>query len=125
MITWCTSNNHLDVGEKVFLKVAPMRGVTHFGKKGKLNPQYIGTYEILECVGSLAYRLALPPNVSGLHNVFHVLVLRKYVADPSHVLEVEPLTLHENLSYEEVPVGIVDRKENQLRRRRIPKVKVM
>jgi hypothetical protein len=76
-------------------------------------------------VGSLAYHLALPPHLSGVHNVFHVSALRKYVVDPSHVLEVESIQLRDNLSYEEVPVTIVDRKENELRRRRIPMVKVM
>jgi hypothetical protein len=113
------------VGDKVFLKVTPMKGVTRFGKKGKLNPRYIGPYEILERVGSLAYRLALPPHLSGVHNVFHVSTLRKYVTDPSHVIEVESISVREDLSYEEVPVRIVDKKENELRRRRIPMVKVM
>ena len=102
-----------------------MKRVTCFGKWSKLNPQYIGPYEILEHVSLLAYRLALPLNLYGVHNVFHVSVLQKYVANPSHVLEVEPLPLHENFSYEEVPVGIVDRKENNLHRRKIPMVKVM
>jgi hypothetical protein len=67
-------------------------------------------YKIL--TGSLAYCLALPPHLSGIHNVFHVLALRKYVIDPSYVLEVETIPLRENLSYKEVPVRIVDRKEN-------------
>jgi len=102
-----------------------MKGVTRLEKRGKLNPRYIGPYEILERVGSLAYRLALPPHLSRVHNIFHVSALRKYVADPSHVLEVETIPLRENLSYNEVPVRIIDRKENELRRRRIPMVKVM
>jgi hypothetical protein len=112
-------------GDKVFLKVAPMKGVTRFGKRGKLNPRYIGPYEILDRVGPLAYRLALPPHLSGVHNVFHVSTLRKYVADPSHVLEAETIPLRENLSYEEIPMKIIDKKENELRRRRISMVKVM
>jgi hypothetical protein len=112
-------------GDKVFLKVAPMKGVTRFGKRGKLNPRYIRPYEILDRVGPLAYRLALPPCLSGVHNVFHVSALRKYVADPSHVLEAETIPLRENLSYEEGPMKIIDKKENELRRRRIPMVKVM
>jgi len=90
-----------------------------------LNPRYIGPYKILERVGSLAYCLALLPHLSRVHNIFHVSALRKYVADPSHVLEVETIPLRENLSYNEVPVRIIDRKENELRRRRIPMVKVM
>jgi len=102
-----------------------MKGVTRFGKRGKLNPRYIGPYEILDRVGPLAYRLALPPYLSGVHNVFHVSALRKYVADPSHVLEAETIPIRENLSYEEVPMKIIDKKENELRRRRIPMVKVL
>ena len=64
-----------DLGEKVFLKVAPIKRVTRFGKMGKLNPRYIGPYEILERFGSLPYCLALPPNLFVVHNIFHVLVL--------------------------------------------------
>ena len=59
-------------GNKVFLRVAPMKGVTRFGKKGKLNPRYIGPFEILERVGSVAYHLALPPGLANIHDVFHV-----------------------------------------------------
>jgi hypothetical protein len=102
-----------------------MKGVTRFGRRGKLNPRYIGPYKILDQVGPLAYRLALPPHLSGVQNVFHVSALRKYVADPSHVLEAEMIPLRENLSYEEVPMRIIEKKENELRRRRIPMVKVM
>jgi hypothetical protein len=102
------------VGDKLFLKVAPMKGVTHFGKQVKLNPHYIVPYEILERVGSLAYLVALPPHLSGIHNVFHMSALRKYVINSSHVLEVESITFLEILSYKEVPVRIVDRKENEL-----------
>jgi hypothetical protein len=80
-------------GDKVFLKVALMKGVTRFGKGGKLNPRYIGPYKILERAGSLAYCVALPPHLYGSHNVFHVLALRKYVADLSHVLEVSSIPL--------------------------------
>ena len=114
-----------DVGEKVFLKVAPLKGVLRFGKKGKLSPCIIGPFEILERIGILAYRLALPPNLSSVHDVFHVSMLRKYVYDPTHVIEYEPLVVHENLTYEEKPVRILDRKEQVLRNRVIPLVKVL
>ncbi|KAL6494622.1 hypothetical protein OROGR_031422 [Orobanche gracilis] len=73
-----------DVGDHVLLKVSPTRGVFCFGKKGKLSPRYIGSFEILERVGDLAYRLALPPALSRIHSVFHVSQLRKYIADPSN-----------------------------------------
>ncbi|XP_073015818.1 uncharacterized protein [Primulina eburnea] len=105
-----------------------MKGVVRFSKAGKLNLRYVGPFEILEKVGTLAYRLALPPNKSRIHNVFHVSQLRKYISDPSHVLEVKPLmtesNLGEELRYEEVPIRIVDIKDQVLRRRVIPYVKV-
>ncbi|GKV48698.1 hypothetical protein SLEP1_g55501 [Rubroshorea leprosula] len=75
------------VGEKVFLKVSPTQGVVRFGIRGKLSPRLIGPFEILERVGEVAYRLALPPNLSEVHNVFHVSMPRKYVPDLSHVIE--------------------------------------
>ena len=113
------------VGDSVFLKVAPFKGVIRFGKRGKLNPRYIGPYEVLERIGKAAYRLALPPNMASVHNVFHVSMLKKYVPDESHVLEQEPIELHEDLSYEEKPVQILDRKIKTLRNKEIPLVKVL
>ncbi|XP_074288838.1 uncharacterized protein LOC141613989 [Silene latifolia] len=70
-----------------------MRGVMRFEKKGKLSQMFIGPYEILDRVGELAYRLALPPDLDRFHNVFHVSQLRKFVSVPSHVLEVENIEL--------------------------------
>ena len=75
------------VGDYVFLKVSPMKGVMRFGKKGKLAPRYIGPFEILERIGMVAYRLALPPDMSQVHPVFHVSMLREYILDPLHVLQ--------------------------------------
>ncbi|KAA0038172.1 ty3-gypsy retrotransposon protein [Cucumis melo var. makuwa] len=92
-----------DVGDMVFLKVAPMKGVLRFEKKGKLSPCFVGSFEILERCGPVAYRLALPPAFSAVHDVLHVSMLRKYVADPTHVVNFEPLQINENLSYEEQP----------------------
>ena len=88
-------------GDWVFLKVSPMKGVVRFGKRGKLNPRYVGPFEILEKIGPVAYRLALTPEFSNVHDVFHVSMLRKYVADPTHVLEQPPIELERNLQYEE------------------------
>ena len=118
---------HLEfaVGDKVFLKVAPMKGVMRFGKKGKLSLHFVGPFEILDKVGVLAYRLALPPALSGIHNVFHVSMLRKYVSDPTHVLDYEPLKLRDNLTYEESPIRIVDREGKQLRNKRILLVQIL
>ncbi|KAL6194997.1 hypothetical protein ACLB2K_030619 [Fragaria x ananassa] len=113
------------VGDWVFLKLSPWKGVVRFGKRGKLSPRYIGPYEIIERVGSLAYRLALPPELARIHNVFHVSMLRKYISDPSHVLQEQPISLTRDLSYEEEPVQILDRKEQVLRNKTIPLVKVL
>ncbi|XP_057969414.1 uncharacterized protein LOC131158563 [Malania oleifera] len=93
-----------------------MKGVMRFGKKGKLSPQYIGSFEILERIGPLAYRMALPPTLTKVHDMFHISVLRKYVSDLSHVLSYEPLEIGDALSYEEV---------QQLRTKKIPLVKVL
>ncbi|XP_057459249.1 uncharacterized protein LOC130749911 [Actinidia eriantha] len=89
--------------------------VLRFGRRGKLNPRYIGPYTIMERVGTAAYRLDLPSEMSKLHNVFHVSMLRKYVADPSHVLVQQPVELEDDLSYVEEPVQILDRREQVLR----------
>ena len=75
-----------EVGDHVFLKVMPNRGVVRFGKRGKLSPRFIGPFEILERVDTVAYRLALLPSMSGVHEVFHVSMLRKYTPDPTHVV---------------------------------------
>jgi len=113
-----------EVGDHVFLKISPSRGVMRFGKKGKLSPRYVGPFEILDRIGEVAYRIALPPQFSGLHDVFHVSMLRKYVADPSHVIQLEVPEIRQDLSLEERPVEIVDRMDHRLRRRTIPMVKV-
>ena len=96
-----------------------------FGKKGKLAPRYIGPFEIKSRVGEVAYRLVLPPELSRIHPVFHVSILRKYVPDPSHVLQSQAVELSEDLTCEEYPVAIVDRQVRQLRTKEIPMVKVL
>ncbi|KAH9744611.1 Endonuclease [Citrus sinensis] len=88
-------------GDFVFLKVSPWKGVFRFRKKGKLSPRFVGPFEILKRISPVAYLIALPPSLSRLHNVFHVSVLRKYVADPSHVLDYQPIEISEDMSYEE------------------------
>ncbi|TYK11561.1 DNA/RNA polymerases superfamily protein [Cucumis melo var. makuwa] len=114
-----------DVGDKVFLKVAPMKGVLRFEMRGQLSPRFVGPFEILERIGRVAYRLALPPSLSTVHDVFHVSMLRKYVSDPSHVVDYEPLEIDENLSYTEQPVEVLAREVKMLRNREIPLVKVL
>ena len=76
-----------DVGDHVFLKVTPKKGVVRFDKRGKLSPGFIRPFEILERVGTVAYRLALPPSMSGVHEVFHVPMLQRYTQDPAHVVD--------------------------------------
>ena len=114
-----------EVGEKVLLRVSPTRGVKRFEMKGKLSPKYIGPYEILERIGEVAYRLALPPSLSRVYDVFHVSQLRKYISDPSHVLQPEEVHLSDDLTYEEVPVQILDRQDRVLRNKTVPLVKVL
>ena len=76
-----------EVGDHVFLKVIPKKGVVRFGKRGKLSPRFIGPFEILERIGTVAYRLALPPSMLGVHEVFHVSTLRKYTPYLVHVVD--------------------------------------
>ena len=109
----------------MFFKVALWKGIIRFQKRGKLNPRYIGPFRILERIGPVAYRLELPPKLSRIHNVFHVSMLRKYISDPSHVLEAPPIELKEDLFFEVQPVAIVDQKMKQLRSKIIPMVKVL
>ncbi|KAL5545555.1 hypothetical protein UlMin_005242 [Ulmus minor] len=117
--------NTTEAVKKIQARIETAQRVIRFGKRGKLNPRFIGPYEVLERVGKVAYRLALPPNLASVHNVFHVSMLKKYVPDTSHVLEQEPIELHEDLTYEEKPVQILDRKTKTLRNKEIPLVKVL
>jgi hypothetical protein len=82
-----------EVGDRVFLKVSHIRGVMWFGKKGKLSPRFVGLFKITQRVGRLAYRIALPPDLVGMHKVFHMLMLRKYIANPDVIVEYEPLEI--------------------------------
>ena len=114
-----------EIGDRVFLKISPWKDVLRFGKRDKLSLRYIGPYEIVSKVGPVAYKLKLPPELSRIHDTFHVSMLRKYISDPSHVLREKPVQLKENLTYEETPVQIVDRKEQVLRSKVIHLVKVL
>ena len=114
-----------EVGEKVFLKVSPWKKVMRFGKKGKMSPRFIGPYEVIEKVGPVAYRLALPPELENIHNVFHVSMLRRYRSDPTHIVSSETIELRPDLTYEEEPVDILAHEVKELRNKKIPLVKVM
>ena len=82
-----------EVGDMVFLRISPWKGVLRFGKRGKLSPQYIGPYRIVERIGEVAYRLELPSDLDRIHDVFHVSLLRKYIPYPSHVLTEQPMEI--------------------------------
>ncbi|PKA64319.1 hypothetical protein AXF42_Ash009540 [Apostasia shenzhenica] len=104
-----------------------MKGVVRFGKANKLNPRYIGPFEIIERVGAVAYRLVLPPQLSGIHDVFHVSILRKCISDPSRVIHFEPsvLELRSDLSYKEKPMRILAKDVRRLRNKEISMIKVL
>nr|XP_009775758.1 PREDICTED: uncharacterized protein LOC104225613 [Nicotiana sylvestris] len=111
-------------GENVLLRVSSMKGVMRFGKIAKLSPRFIGPFEILERVRVVAYRITLPPNLVGLHLVFHVYMLRKYHEDRSHVLEFSTVQLDKNLTYEKETIDILHRLVQKLRSKSILSVKV-
>ena len=114
-----------EIGEKLFLKVSPWKKVMRFGKRGKLSPRFIGPYEVIEKVGPVAYRLALPPELEKIHSVFHVSMLWRYRSDPSHVVSSETIELRPDLTYEEEPVEILAQEVKELRNKKIPLVKVL
>ncbi|XP_021723972.1 uncharacterized protein LOC110691362 [Chenopodium quinoa] len=114
-----------EIGDKVLLKVSPMKGVMRFGKKGKLSPKYIGPYEILQRIGKVAYRLALPMELSKVHDVFHMSQLRRYIPDKSHVLQPETIELDQSLTYKERPGKILDSKVHSTRNKNVNIVKVL
>ena len=104
-----------EIDEKVFLKVSPWKKVMRFGKKSKLSPRFIGSYDVIKKVGPIAYKLALPPELEKIYNVFHVSMVRRYRSDPSHVVSSETIELRPNLIYEEEPVEILAREVKELR----------
>ncbi|XP_069144505.1 uncharacterized protein [Solanum lycopersicum] len=95
-----------------------------FGKRGKLSPRYIGPFEVLKRLGEMAYELALPPGLSGVHPVFHVSMLKRYHGDGNYIIRWDSVLLDENLSYLEEPVSILDREVRKLRSRDIASIKV-
>lgn len=99
------------VGDQVFMKVLPIKGLMRFGKKGKLSLRYIGPFEILQRVSKVAYQLALPPEMENVHPMFHISMLGKYLPDPRHVIKPPEVQLDKMLSYEEVTVGRLHSKE--------------
>ena len=113
------------IGDRVFLKVAPWKGIIRFGMKGKLAPRYIGPFEVIARIGPVAYRLKLPAHLEKIHNVFHVSLLWKAEVDPSRVLPPIPMEVKEDLTLETRPVKIMDRSEKTLRNKRVSLVRVL
>ena len=103
----------------------PKREVVRFGKRGKLSSRFIGPFEILERVGTVAYRLALPPSMSGVHEVFHVSMLRRYTLDPAHVVDWGKIEVDTDGTFEEGPVPIMDSGDQVLRRKTVRLVQVL
>ena len=103
-----------EIGDHVFLKLMP-----------KKSPRFIGPFEILERVGTVVYRLALPPSMSGVHEVFHVSMLRKYTPDPAHVVDWGQIEVDTDGTFEEGPVCIVDSRDQVLRRKTVRLVRVL
>ncbi|GJT88904.1 putative reverse transcriptase domain-containing protein [Tanacetum coccineum] len=111
-------------GDMVILKVSPWKGVIRFGKRGKLSPWYVGPFKIIDRIGPVAYKLELPNELRGIHNTFHISNVKKCLADENLVIPLEEIQLHDKLHFIEEPVEIMDREVKQLKKSRIPIVKV-
>ncbi|XP_027337063.1 uncharacterized protein LOC113850700 [Abrus precatorius] len=107
------------------IHVSPVTGVGRALKSRKLSPKFIGPFEVLSRISLATYRIALPPNLSNLHPVFHVSQLRQYVSDPSHMIDLDPVQVREDLSYDVYPMRIADHGVKQLRGKEISLVKVI
>ena len=114
-----------EVGDHVFLKVMPKRGVVRFDKRGKLSPRFIMPFKILERVGTVAYLLDLPSSMSGVHEVFHVSMIRRYTPDPAHVVDWREIEVDTDGTFEEGPVCILDSRDQVLRHKTMRLVRVL
>ncbi|GKC38200.1 putative nucleotidyltransferase, ribonuclease H, partial [Tanacetum coccineum] len=112
------------VDDHVLLKVSPWKGVVRFGKKGKLAPKFVGPFEIIEKVGTVAYRLDFPEELNGVHDTFHVSDLKKCLADPTLQIPLDDIRVDDKLNFVEEPVEIMEREFKKLKRSRISIVKV-
>nr|GEX19311.1 putative reverse transcriptase domain-containing protein [Tanacetum cinerariifolium] len=118
------TRHEFSVGDKVLLKVSPRKGVICFGKRSKLSLRYVRSYEIVERVGPVAYRLRLPQELIGVHDTFHVSNLKKCLADANLHVPLEEVKIDDKLHFVEEPMEIMDREVKKLKKRRIPIVKV-
>ncbi|KAA3472728.1 Retrotransposable element Tf2 [Gossypium australe] len=113
------------VGDKVFLKVSSCKKILRFGRKGKLSPRFIGSYEVIEKIRLVAYQLALPTELKRIHNVFYVSMLRHYRSDPSHVISPAEVEIQPDMTYGEKSINILAREVKQLRNKSIALIKVL
>ncbi|GJU12155.1 hypothetical protein Tco_1134551 [Tanacetum coccineum] len=112
------------VGDRVMLKVSPWKGVVRFGRRGKLNPRYVGPFKVLEKIRTISYKLEVPQELSRVHNIFHVYNLKKCYSDEPLAVPLEGLHVDDKLRFMEEPVEIMDREVKRLKQSRIPIVKV-
>jgi hypothetical protein len=114
-----------EVGNYVYLKVSPTKGVQRFGVKGKLAPRYIGPYEVTEKFGTTAYRIRLPDQLSAVHDVFHVSQLKKCEQVPeAQIIEETNAEIEPDLSLAKYPMRVLDHKERQTRRQKVKMYKI-
>ena len=114
-----------EVGDLVYLKITPMKGVKRFGKKGKLSPHYVGPYRFLSRVGKVAYEVELPTEFSAVHPIFHVSMLKKDIGNFVVVDPSESADIQNSLSFDEILVEILDFQIHRLRNKEVPLVKVL
>ncbi|GKA18091.1 putative reverse transcriptase domain-containing protein [Tanacetum coccineum] len=112
------------VGDRFMLKISPWKGVIRFGKRGKLNPRYIGPFKVLAKVGTIAYRLELPQQLSRVHSIFHISNLKKCLSNEPLAISLDEIHIDDKLHFVEEPVEIMDREVKQLKQSRILIIKV-
>jgi hypothetical protein len=113
-----------EVGDFVYLMVSPMRGLHHFKVRDKFAPRFIGPFKIMEKRGEVAYQLELPPQLSDVHDVFHVSQYKKCMQVPEELIPKENLDVKEDLSYQEYPIKILEMSERVTRNKRVKMCKV-
>jgi hypothetical protein len=113
------------VGDFVYLRVSPAKGVQRFGIKGKLAPRYVRPFKILEVCGPVAYRICLPSQLAAIHDVFHISQLKKCIKVPTEIVETCTIEIEPDLSYTEQPIQILDTKERVTKRKKIKMYKIL